>query len=622
MSGFVGIVNLDGRPVDRVLLGRMTGAMAFRGPDGQDTWADGCAGLGHTVLATTDAASLEQQPVTLDGNTWIVADARVDARAELCQQLDEAGQAVSRAASSAELILRAYLAWGEACVEHLLGDFAFVVWDGSRRRLFAGRDQLGVKSLFYAAVGRTVVLSNTIDCVRLHPAVSDRLNDLAVADFLLFELNHDTTTTVYADIRRVPPAHAAVWSDTSATVTRYWTLPVDEPVFYRRPGDYLDRFAELIDAAVSDRLTKAKVGVFMSGGIDSSTLAAMSQRVLNRRGVELGVCAFTTTVPGFDRDEVDFARLVADHLRIPISIRERGAQAYDPHWDTREVHTASPQRDVPTLLADRVAYGEMSQHSPVAFYGEGPDNALQYEWRAYFRYLRRGGRYTRLAGDVARHVRHHRRLPLQSLVPRLLRASRERQAWDVSYPAWVNPDLDRRLGLRDRWERFSFLQPAAIEHPVRPTAYASFSGPEWEHLCRGWDAEETRAPLDVRHPYLDLRVLRYLLSVPAVPWCREKHLIRRAMRPELPEAALRRPKQGLTGDPDYAVARERGLPMFVPEPELLPFVVPERVPDVSRSSMIQFRADFRPRALNHWLKNRRSTERSGSTEIEHDTAHV
>src|SRR5206468_7575968 len=186
-------------PVDHGVLRRLTGFMSFRGPDAQETWVDDNVGFGHTLLRTTEESEREHQPFTLDGRVWIVSDARVDAQADLIGKLASHGEYVERGAPDVELLLRAYRTWGERCVDHLLGDFAFAVWDGPRKRLFCARDHLGVKPFFYAHLGETVIVSNTLDCIRQHPAVSDKLNDLAIADFLLFDLNQDVATTSFAD---------------------------------------------------------------------------------------------------------------------------------------------------------------------------------------------------------------------------------------------------------------------------------------------------------------------------------------------------------------------------------------------------------------------------------------
>src|SRR5918999_5613500 len=137
MSGILGIINLDGSPVDRQLLWRMTGSMSHRGPDEQQIWIDGNVGFGHTMLSTTFEAETEKQPLSLDGEIWLTADARIDDRVELISALEakldrdirvpllspRSGPSF-RGPNDAELILYAYEAWGEDCVKHLIGDFA------------------------------------------------------------------------------------------------------------------------------------------------------------------------------------------------------------------------------------------------------------------------------------------------------------------------------------------------------------------------------------------------------------------------------------------------------------------------------------------------------------------
>src|SRR5437867_451975 len=311
MSGIVGLVNLDGAPVDRELLEEMADFMACRAPDARGIWVDGQVGLGHALLRTTSGSLPERQPCTLAGQVWITADARVDGQAELARELEGKGDGDLRGATDAELILKAYEAWGEDCVGHLLGDFAFAIWDGPRHRLFCARDHFGVKPLFYAHLGATVIFSNTLDCIRHHPAVSDKLNDLAIADFLLFDLNQDPATTSFADVQRVPPVHHVTWSSRGLRMSRYWTLPIDDPIYLKRADDYTRGFKDLLDTAVRDRLRTNNIAIFMSGGLDSPTLAATSCKILRSRSSHCEVRAFTTLV---DRDQTErhYASLVAE----------------------------------------------------------------------------------------------------------------------------------------------------------------------------------------------------------------------------------------------------------------------------------------------------------------------
>jgi asparagine synthase (glutamine-hydrolysing) len=600
MSGIVGILNLDGAPVDRTLLQRMTDFMKFRGPDEQRIWVDGNVGFGHTLLRTTFESEHEHQPFTLDGKVWIVADARVDAQDELIAKLNAQGEHVRRGVTDVELLLRAYRTWGEDCVDRLLGDFAFAVWDDRQQRLFCARDHLGVKPFFYADLGATVIFSNTLDCIRQHPAISNKLNDLAIADFLLFDVNQDPATTSFADIQRIPPAHVATWSVGQTRRRRYWTLPAEEPLYFKRATDYTDHFTELLDAAVDDRLRTNKLGIFMSGGVDSPTLAATACKILRQVSSDYSVHAFTTVVDGLDGNERYYAGLVSEHLGIPIHVRDLSTTLIHPGWDQAKIHTPEAVNPL-NLVSERDDFLCASKYARVWFHGEGPDDALKYEWRWYLGYLAKGRRVGRLIGDVCRHMWQHRRVPLISSVPRILKEWQRRDWWYQHFPEWVEPGLVSRLQLQDRWKAFE--QSSTGLHHMRPTAHASLNSIGWESHFRSFDAQSTSVPIEVRHPFVDLRLLRYMLAVPVIPWCRAKLLIRRAMRDHLPAPVLRRPKSPLRCDPVWEGVRRSGLTPLNPTPALGDYVNLGHVPKNAAQDMIAFRTNVRPWVLNYWLRN-------------------
>ena len=603
MSGIVGILNLDGAPVDRTLLRRMTDFMTFRGPDEQRIWMDGNVGFGHTLLRTTFESEHEHQPFTLDGKLWIVADARVDAQTDLIAKLNARGEHVEPGATDVELLLRAYRTWGEDCVDHVLGDFAFAVWDGDRQRLFCARDHLGVKPFFYARVGQALIFSNTLDCIREHSAVSDKLNDLAIADFLLFDMNQDPATTSFADIQRIPPAHRATWSGGGMHINRYWTLPIDEPIFFKRADDYTDRFRELLDAAVSDRLRTNKVAVLMSGGLDSTTIAATACKILRRRTSDADVRAYTTVMTGIDRNERFYAGLVAEHLKIPIQFLDRGPRIIDRDWNDIQIHTPQPVLDPTALTLWREQFRSVATFTRVLLYGEGPDSALKYEWKPYFSYLSRKRMFRRLAGDVCEHIIRHRRIPLLSTVPHLVKQWIKGDPWQLSFPGWFNEDFERRVGLRTRW-----VEPSSglsSSHPLRPIGYRDLCLPNWQVCFEMVEAGERAVPIETRVPFMDLRLLRYMLAVPAIPWCRTKHIQRRAMQGALPSAVLRRRKSPLRNDPAWVGVRHTGLPPLEPARGLCDYIRCERVPRHAGDDMLSFRVNFRPYALNYWLQNLR-----------------
>jgi asparagine synthase (glutamine-hydrolysing) len=602
MSGIVAVVNLDGAPIDRALLQQMVDGLAFRGPDAQHLSIIGSAGFGQTFLRIDDGGHVRElaQPFTLDSQIWIVADARIDARRDLVAQMTEAGGTADVHASDAELILRAYGLWGDHCVGRLVGDFAFAIWDAPQRRLFCARDHLGIKPFFYAERGTTVVVSNTLECVRLHPAVSRELHDPAIADFLLFGANQDVATTAFRDIRRLPPAHCVSWTCEAARHRRYWTLPIDEPIHFRRDTDYADRFHELLAEALRDRLRSRRAAVLMSGGVDSPTLAAVAQRVLREDPSPYKLEAITSVYDRLIPDhERRYATLVADHLKIPIRYDVRDDETSIADWDRVRIQTPEPVDNPPAFAASLEFMRKIAGDRPLLLYGEGPDNALRYEWRPYLAHLAATCQLRPLARAVASDLVMHRRVPLWSAVRRLAGPSHNEPS--DAWPEWLDAAFADRCGCRERWDaQQAQLKSSTNGHPTRPIGHHSFSDVCWQSLFEHCDLLGGWGHTDIRFPYLDLRVLRYLLAVPPMPWCRNKLIIRRAMRTALPRDVLRRRKSGMLGHPDVERVRAAGFPRLVPTSDLAKYVRPDKIPVTPRTA-VELRSALRPLGLNAWL---------------------
>ena len=598
VSGILALIRTDGAPIDLRLIQSLTNLLAVRGPDKETVWCDGPAALGHALLRTGRESDHERQPLTLDGATWIVADARVDARDDLTTQLGPTPEGTLASASDAELILRAYLKWGDACVDHLLGDYAFAVWDHQARRLFCARDHMGVKPLYYAHVGPWLLVSNAVECVRGHPAVSNRLDDLAIADFLLFGFGQDPAATSFSHIRRLPPARVLTWSTAGLEVRRYWTFPIEEPVYYRHDGEYTEGFVELLRRAVNDRLRTDRVSIFMSGGIDSPALAAAAVEVLGQPTSSNSVRAFTFVHESLIHDsERQFAAMTAEHLRIPIQYYVvDGARGSPPPDDP---HTPEPFAALYGRDTERRCYADMAAHSRVAFYGEGPDNALLYEWRPYLSYLWRRRRFRRLVADFGLFMAHHRRVPLLSTIPRLITTRVGRREYEPVFPEWIATDLVHRFHLRDRW-REGKRTPESL-HPVRPVAHASLQSPLWQSVFETLEPSYTGVPLEVRHPYVDVRLLRFMLRVPVVPWCRRKQLLRRALRDVVPESVRCRPKTPLSVNPDYERVRCDGMPAPRPSERLAAYGAADSLSQARLGTISAVEGKLRFVALSHWL---------------------
>lgn len=602
MSGIVGVFHWDGAPVDRSLLCSLVHTFADYAHDGQNVWVSGAVGLGHALLSVTNETRGERQPVCMDGRFWITADARLDARADLEYELNSAGRTCRRNAPDSELILHAYAAWGESCVDHLRGDFAFAIWDADEGRLFCARDHFGVKPLFYARVNNALLISNALDCLRQHHAISDRLDDLAIADFLLFDGIEEPGATAFADIRRVPPAHVLTSAAGKVSLRRYWQLSVTKPVRYRWQSDYVERFSELLDAAVEDRLRADGAGVWMSGGLDSTTVAASAKRILSRKGSPNGLRAYTEVFDELIPDEErHYATLAAQSLKIPIEFRIRDDATV---FQLAERHTPEPQHLAwPDGIATR--FSQICARNRVVLTGFGGDPGLSSLLSVHFRNLLKKGQVGRAVADAMLYLGaegRFSRLYIRTRFRRWFPSETQRPRW----PQWLNPDLDRRLNLRDRWE--DIMRDSLPTNAVRPIAQEQMVVSQWPRMFEGFDAGTTRVPVVVRYPFFDLRLVNFLLALPTVPWCCDKELLRLAARETLPDAVRLRRKSPLQADPLSALLQRPDsawVDRFLPAMELEQYVIRRRIPGVfeGKNSWMSW-INLRPLSLNFWLRAR------------------
>lgn len=609
MSGIAGIVNLDGAPVDRALLESQTAALRPRGPDGDAVWVDRSVGLGHTLLRTTDEASRESGPATLDEEVWITADARLDRRGELIRELSAAG--VERRAGAAELaetsddelLLHSYLAWGESCLERLIGDFAFAIWDGRRKRLFCARDQLGVRPFFYALAGSSLIFASELDCVRRHPGVADVLNDVAIADLLLCGHNQEPDTTAFAGIQRLPGAHVLSASEGRSEVRRYWRLELPDETRYKRSTDYVEHFEALLGAAVEDRLRTDHADVLMSGGVDSTLIAAVAGERQGKRGhrdLHAHSIHWEQLIP---HDEKRYASIAADALGIPIRFHDADPSPLFGAGQDRDWRTPEPWGDpLPGIGIDVI--GTVAEHSRVALTGFDGDALCDVWLPSHFRDLLQSLRLFRALSDAAWLRREQGTWPTVGLRSRVRAKRGAVHPSAPEFPPWLNRELVERLDLRERWRRVASSRSPAGK-PTHAPGAEQLSGMGLRYVFDLYDPAMTGSAVDVRHPLLDLRIVDYLLSVPAIPWAVDKTILRRAAARSLPPAITRRPKSFLVEDPVARLARqpEFSAPDPDPPPELARYVDPSALPPLSAvaSSQLLWPLIW-TRCLERWLR--------------------
>ena len=554
MSGIVGIINLDGRPVNEDLLSSMLDYLSVSAQDAQNIWIDINLGLGHALLKTTFEAEYEKQPCSLDGDVWVTADARIDGRAELIRLLAASGRSIPEGRPDMDLILHAYHIWGEECIQHLIGDFVFAIWDKREQRLFCARDHFGVKPFYYARFPDCFIFSNLLNCLRIHPTVSDELNDLAVGDYLLFGHNQEPDTTTFLDIQRLPPAHTlSLNAQNKLSVRRYWSLPVEEPINYKQSDQYTHHFKELLSQAVADRLRTNSVAVSMSGGMDSTSVTATAYQILsqNQSPFEISLYTFDTSEIIAEDSEIKYAEMVARRFDLPLErIRFSDGVA----------ETAFSQSKIipPEPMSERFLdlwvepYLLIARSSGIELTGQGGD-ACFYPSMNYFTDLLKRFNVPKLLAETCNFYKEYGSLPPLYFREKLLSnrfVRRPLYSGMVVFPPWLNQDFALQYDLDNRWN--DRMAETAVRsnrcHPTRPEAFNNLLSSYWSwHFETYLNPTSFNIPCEVRHPLFDLRLVAYLLRVPPVPWFVNKTLLREAMGDVLPEEVLTRPKSYFSG---------------------------------------------------------------------------
>ena len=274
MSGIVGSYNLNGKPAEPTMIRRMTDRLAHRGPDGLTCWLDGLVSLGHAMLQTTPESLFERQPLC-EGSLCLTLDGRIDNRDELRTTLESHG-ATMRSDTDAELVLRAYQHWGNECPMHLIGDFAFAIWDATKHELFCARDQMGIRPFYYFVNDRTFLFASELRPLLDHAEVQPGLNEGMIGEYLTCQITSQEET-LYRHLCRLPPGHCLVVSPGRFRMTRYWGFDSSKELHYGNDEAYRDHFLALLTESVRCRLRSHKpVGCYLSGGLDSSSILCLA----------------------------------------------------------------------------------------------------------------------------------------------------------------------------------------------------------------------------------------------------------------------------------------------------------------------------------------------------------
>jgi asparagine synthase (glutamine-hydrolysing) len=467
------------------------------------------------ALAYADERLADPQPFhDAHSRTTVIVDGRIDNLADLANEL----QLATKSASA--LVCAAYRRWGVDAGARLLGDWVVIVYDEAERRLWCLRDPMGQRPFFYGIGPHGIVFGSEAQQVVRHPAIPRDVNEGAVAEHLT---NTPTTVaeTLWKAVSRLPPSHALEIGSGVLRIRQFWDFDPGAQIVYARPHDYDDHFRHLFEATVACRVSCDGVGVMLSGGLDSSAVAAMAQSV-RLNGAKPALHAFTVAFPGHPCDESSYVDAVVEKWRLPLT-------RFDVALPSRAAleQEAARYLDLPfypnSLVADPLRERAAGLGLQVILTGCGGDELFAGN-PVYPVDLLREGRVIAGARALIRPL-------LSERARRLLKPVFG--ARGMRFP-WIRPEFAERTGLADR---------------RRPPTLPAFPSTEQQDLYEvmnsllqvlGTELEDRAAQtrgLEARHPLYDRRMAEFGLGLPSSErWQgrQQKVLLRRALRDYLP----------------------------------------------------------------------------------------
>jgi len=548
MSGIAGIIHLDGRPAEPERVRRMVDAAAYRGPDGTSTWTSGPAALGYLKLATTPEALSETQPlVDEEAGVVLVFDGRLDNRDELFEKLG-AGSGVPREAPDGEVTLACYRRYGEACPEHLAGDFAFAVWDTRERRLFSARSLCGRRPLLWACDGRTFVFGS--DPVQLFASgcLEKRLNEGTAAEVLSLRFM-TPDETLWAGVRRLSPGCCLSVRGGEPRIWRWHTGPFPE-LKLKRDEEYVERFSELFDQALRSCFrSSTPVAAHLSGGLDSSSIVCRAWELYQDGALDRCVQPVSMVFPGKPWDEIEYIeaavrRTGVETLRVtPLPYDWTGAR----RWSRATHHLPIRPNSAPLDHASELRRRGIR----VLLSGLGGDEWLAGTY-AHWADLLRQGRAVQLcrewkeATKGASPIRAMYLLGSNGLGPWVRQSVRRAVLHPEidphgAVPDWIRPEWALRVGLMERAYPAGTLP--ALSGFAQMERYQAFIRARPHVLLDNVLCHAVSEQVEVRDPFNDRRLAEFILGIPGGMLRRgpyRKYILREAMRDTLPKEICRR----------------------------------------------------------------------------------
>lgn len=574
MSAIFGLIHTSGQPVAADSLERMNSALAAHGPDGSGGWNEGHVAVGQRLMRFTPEDFFERQPlVSDDGQRVLVCDARIDNRAELAGTLG-ISPSEARQLPDAAFIERAYDKWGEGCTGHLIGSYTFALWNRREQRLLLVRSPMGERPLYYHSNAQHFAFSTMPKGLFALPFIPREIDLEQIADYLVVAPS-EPGRTFFRGVRQLPAGHLLVVSRDGTTLRRHWQPDLKRELRLPDDNDYVEAFNELFERVIADHLRSATpVGVMMSGGLDSTAVAAIAATQLKRQGKRL---ATFTEVPraGFSgavitgryADETPLVQAMANRYDTLDSnlIRTDGQFYLD---DITPFFTAAemPFRNASNRVWWEAILREAGRQNVRVLLTGTPGNlTISWDGQDLLPRLVRGGQLVkawREARGLARQNASRSALRIlfsQSVMPLLPHhvwrgIQRLRHRNDPIYsttPPWraYSPILpafaqEQRVAERAGEKKCDFsFRPAGGNKRARFEALAELAavtdiGAGYQALCG----------VETRDPTGDMRMVEFCLSLPEEQYLRDgktRWLLQRTMANRLPAEVLNNRQRGL-----------------------------------------------------------------------------
>ena len=560
MSGICGIINTDGAPVLERELEAMAHAAVHRGPDGIGYWVSGRVGFARLALEITPESAGEFRPcVDEEAGLLLCADLRLDNRQELIELMGKKGQELKAVPTDSELVMAAYRVWGLRCAEHLLGDFAFAIWDDGRQRVYAARDVMGMRALYYRIEPRRVLFATEVKQILAASGVPVRMHEQAVGAHLA-GIFAPLEWSFYEGIDQLAPGTALTVERGSRHLWRYWDIDPNLRIRYADERQYEEHFLELFKQAVGCRLRSAKpVGISLSGGVDSGSVASTAGWLYQEGQLQYkpdfrAYCWAFEQLP--QCDERGISNLITQRYHIPVT-----EVPADDAWPLNGYPDHGPDRDEPFVgiyqaliektldagKADGVGVMISGDRGDLVSGGEITDNVgllFSLRWRSLFRELY--ALKSVMNASFGWAIKNDMLMPLLSTMwpPWRFRPIRERLKGKRSltgFPRHVRPGFLKKIGIEELEAGARVSVPRLRSRSCRDRYESIFS---FLHM-RGmvWsERTNSRFGLSFADPWSDRRIAEYVLAIPQMLVNRvaePKRLPKAAMDGIMPEKALR-----------------------------------------------------------------------------------